>query len=396
VAWLGQFFFATGTYATEELENEQEQIQEEREAVQAELSEAEAELVALIADLESLNDHLHNLSEKIEANEDMIEETEAEISETENQVEELEAEMDRLQEDIDERFELLKDRASSYQRNGSGNGAYIEVILGAESFGDFMSRVMTISKIAQADNDFIEQLEANQLELEEVQLQHVESLLALANKATELEEMQDELDEQKEEVERVRDDMKENEAEQEALIAKLVDQDLDLASQEADVRNRIKDEVKRQEEQRAEAARQAEQEAKEREAAEAEKERESAEAKSSESNTSSPSRSNSNNNSSSDGSWQTFSATAYTASCNGCSGITSTGINLKDNPNAKVIAVDPSVIPLGSRVEVKGYGTFIAADTGGNITGQKIDIFMSNRSNALAFGRQSVQIRILN
>ncbi|UCZ53300.1 ubiquitin-like domain-containing protein [Bacillus shivajii] len=100
--------------------------------------------------------------------------------------------------------------------------------------------------------------------------------------------------------------------------------------------------------------------------------------------------------SSSDGSWQTFNATAYTAYCNGCSGITATGINLRENPNANVIAVDPNVIPLGTRVEVKGYGTFLAADTGGAIRGNKIDIFMPNRSDATAFGRRSVQIRIVD
>src|SRR5690606_25533069 len=54
-------------------------------------------------------------------------------------------------------------------------------------------------------------------------------------------------------------------------------------------------------------------------------------------------------------------ATAYTASCNGCSGVTATGFNLRANPDAKVIAVDPSVIPLGSKVYVEGYGYAIAA-----------------------------------
>ena len=70
-------------------------------------------------------------------------------------------------------------------------------------------------------------------------------------------------------------------------------------------------------------------------------------------------------------------ATAYTASCSGCSGTTATGINLHANPNAKVIAVDPNVIPLGSKVFVEGYGYAIAADTGGAIKGNKIDVFIT-------------------
>lgn len=90
------------------------------------------------------------------------------------------------------------------------------------------------------------------------------------------------------------------------------------------------------------------------------------------------------------------SATAYTASCTGCSGITATGINLKANPGLKVIAVDPSVIPLGSKVWVEGYGNAIAGDTGGAIKGNKIDLFMPNRSDAIAFGRKQVKVKILN
>src|SRR5699024_7363548 len=70
----------------------------------------------------------------------------------------------------------------------------------------------------------------------------------------------------------------------------------------------------------------------------------------------------------------TMSATGYTAKCTGCSGITATGIDLNKNPNAKVVAVDPSVIPLGSRVWVSGYGEAIAGDTGGAIKGNRIDL----------------------
>lgn len=89
-------------------------------------------------------------------------------------------------------------------------------------------------------------------------------------------------------------------------------------------------------------------------------------------------------------------ATAYTANCDGCSGTTATGINLKQNPNQKVIAVDPSVIPLGSRVYVEGYGEAIAGDTGGAIKGNKIDVFMPGKQDALNWGRKTVNVKILN
>mgnify|MGYP003530874869 CR=1 FL=1 len=92
----------------------------------------------------------------------------------------------------------------------------------------------------------------------------------------------------------------------------------------------------------------------------------------------------------------TMTATAYTASCAGCSGITATGINLKANPNQKVISVDPTVIPLGSKVWVEGYGEAIAGDTGGAIKGNVIDIFIPTKQEALNWGRKTVKVKVLN
>ncbi|HET7521865.1 MAG TPA: ubiquitin-like domain-containing protein [Bacillales bacterium] len=88
-------------------------------------------------------------------------------------------------------------------------------------------------------------------------------------------------------------------------------------------------------------------------------------------------------------------STAYTANCGGCSGITATGIDLRANPDAKVIAVDPDVIPLGTRVWVEGYGYAVAADTGGAVNGRTIDVFFSTRSEAYAWGQRTVLVKIL-
>ncbi|MBT2684031.1 LysM peptidoglycan-binding and 3D domain-containing protein [Bacillus sp. ISL-37] len=92
----------------------------------------------------------------------------------------------------------------------------------------------------------------------------------------------------------------------------------------------------------------------------------------------------------------TVEATAYTANCTGCSGITKTGVDLKANPNAKVIAVDPTVIPLGSKVYVEGYGYATAEDIGGAIKGNRIDVFIPTQSAALQWGRKQVKVTILD
>jgi cystine transport system substrate-binding protein len=87
------------------------------------------------------------------------------------------------------------------------------------------------------------------------------------------------------------------------------------------------------------------------------------------------------------------SATAYSRNEAGLSNFTATGIDLSVNP--MVIAVDPSVIPLGSLVSVPGYGIAIAGDTGGAIIGNKIDLHMEDLNAALSYGRQTLTITIL-
>lgn len=97
-----------------------------------------------------------------------------------------------------------------------------------------------------------------------------------------------------------------------------------------------------------------------------------------------------------EGETMTVTATAYTADCDGCTGVTSTGIDLNANPNKKVIAVDPNVIPLGSEVYVEGYGNAIAGDVGGAIKGDKIDLHVPSKEEAYNWGVQTVEIIVLD
>jgi len=60
-----------------------------------------------------------------------------------------------------------------------------------------------------------------------------------------------------------------------------------------------------------------------------------------------------------------------------------------------VVAVDPRVIPLGTKLYVEGYGLAVAADTGGAIKGNRIDLGYATRGQALCFGRRTVLVHIL-
>lgn len=84
----------------------------------------------------------------------------------------------------------------------------------------------------------------------------------------------------------------------------------------------------------------------------------------------------------------TVSATAYSGD-----GITSTG---KIPQVGRTIAVDPKVIPYGTRVYIPALGqTYIAEDCGGGIKGNKIDIFMSSEEKCISWGVRNIEIKIL-
>lgn len=66
------------------------------------------------------------------------------------------------------------------------------------------------------------------------------------------------------------------------------------------------------------------------------------------------------------------------------------------NPEVGMVAVDPQVIPMGSRMYIEGYGFARAADTGGSIKGNRLDIFLEDRSQCLNWGRRTVKVYLLD
>ncbi|MDO9556657.1 MAG: 3D domain-containing protein [Coriobacteriia bacterium] len=106
-----------------------------------------------------------------------------------------------------------------------------------------------------------------------------------------------------------------------------------------------------------------------------------------------------------DGDRLTVTSTAYTpwdAGCGGISVINSRITRYKIPEGWGIVAVDPSVIPLGTKMYVPGYGYAIAADTGGAINGNKIDVcyWAGGESAALSaainWGRRTVSITIIH
>jgi 3D (Asp-Asp-Asp) domain-containing protein len=85
-------------------------------------------------------------------------------------------------------------------------------------------------------------------------------------------------------------------------------------------------------------------------------------------------------------------ATAYTADCSGCSGVTASGRPAGHG----IVAVDPRYIPLGTRLYIPGYGHALAGDTGSAIRGNRIDLGFESHRDALRFGRRSIVVYVFD
>ncbi len=84
-------------------------------------------------------------------------------------------------------------------------------------------------------------------------------------------------------------------------------------------------------------------------------------------------------------------ASAYLPTDGSGAGITATGIRAKHG----IVAVDPDVIPLGTRLFIPGYGVALAADVGGAIVGDRIDLCMEDYGDAIRFGRRMIKVYVL-
>ncbi|MEG2289493.1 MAG: 3D domain-containing protein [Clostridium sp.] len=92
----------------------------------------------------------------------------------------------------------------------------------------------------------------------------------------------------------------------------------------------------------------------------------------------------------------TCTSTAYTSDRGDSGTITATGTTVRRNPNGySTVAVDPRVIPLGTKLYIEGYGLAIAEDTGGAIIGNKVDVYVNSYEEAINWGRKTVKVYIL-
>lgn len=346
-----------------------------------------------------LDNQINSKLEEVNKKNTELEKVEEEITTLEVTVEETAQAVEKQEEVVSERLDQAKDRLKTIQTNEVNQNTVLSLIE-AESVTDFLNRAYVLITLQSAGNDQVASAQEEAEELEKLEEQH-------AAKIAELKEQSSLAKQQKEELATELADLQETMDENKALLDKL---DEERANEE----NRIAEEerlAKEEAEKAALAEKAKEEEAKQAEIAATQttakeetapvatnvtvkEETEVTETKTEQQAETKTEAQATPEKTTSSSKTVVVSATGYSTQQAGLSTHTAMGIDLTVNPN--VIAVDPSVIPLGSKVEIPGFGVFIAGDTGGAIKGNKIDIHFSTVQQALSWGRRTITVKILD
>lgn len=326
-----------------------ESSKEALHSVEQELEQKANEKNSINQEIEKIKNDMESLQSYITQNREALAETQKRIAATQQQIEKKKEEIVVLQDKIHNRKDVMKSRLVALQEDEKLNVA-INVILESKSVADLIQRASAVTTLFNADNDIINEQEndLSQIEKDKQEIAKQEEQLAVEKETLSNQHNELALNLQKR---------------QESLTVmqqKYSQVDEQMAGIQAELR--AAQEKVRQEQDSVKAM--------------------------STANTPAATKAPAPT-----GVEMYVTSTAYSWQSSGS--ITYMGYNIKENPNMKLIAVDPSVIPLGSKVWVEGYGVAIAGDTGGAIKGHKIDVLMPNNAQAFAWGRRTVKVVVL-
>lgn len=387
------------------LHRAEKQLNENQEVLQ----QKEKEKQSVHTAVQKMENELQEMESLVAKNEKEYADIQKDIEKTNQIIEEKKIEIVELQDKVFSRGEIMHARLVALQENDHAD-IVIRTLVNAESFSNFFERIGAVATLLNADNDILEQqqtdlkkIEEDKKEIDKQETRLVEQRQSLAVSGAKLEEAL--LNRQYK--------MASLQTEYQKVSAEvtLVQQEKSaLQSQMKTIEDSIK---KEQEAAKARAASIAAAKKKEQEAMIAEeKAREeaakiaAAKKKETAAVAVKPSvkpvsakpvqeKPAEESNESNEENIFYVSATAYSHE-DTASDYTATSINIKENANMKLIAVDPKIIPLGKKVWVEGYGVAIAGDTGGAIINHKIDVLMPNSAEAKKWGRKTVKIEILD
>ncbi|CAG9621452.1 murein hydrolase activator EnvC family protein [Sutcliffiella rhizosphaerae] len=235
-------FFSSGLTEkafANEMQQRLNEVKDQQSNNESSRSEKQNEVNKLQSDQKDLAAEVDRLDKAVAETKNKISAKKEEIDSTRQEIEKLKEEIEVLKERIAKRNELLEDRARSFQQGG-GAVNYLDVLLGAQSFGDFLDRVGAVATIVQADRDILQAHQEDKEALEQKELEMREKLAALEQQLTDLENMEVELKKQIAEKDKLMKELRQKEQATMHEIHQLENEAEVLAAQEKAIRAEIK------------------------------------------------------------------------------------------------------------------------------------------------------------
>lgn len=308
-----------------------------------------------------------------------VETLKSEVSETEATIKDTEKNIEKTEASITKRTEAMAGRMQNIQSNGSSFNL-VDALLSSENISDFFNRAYAMTVLQGAEKSKVDSLAEDKEKLDELKTSLEENQTTLTEKQTSMEQEASTLEK---DVSSLKTELSNNQAALEKLSNERVVKEAQAKKAAAEVANRKEIEASAAKKQQTQTNTSSS-EVKENNTSETTEESVNITPPTTPEQPTKPSTGGGNS--------MQMEATGYSYTQPGLSYFTATGIDLRKN--SRVIAVDPNTIPLGSVVEVSGYGIAVAGDTGGDIKGNRIDLHFNTIEECRQFGRQTVSVTV--
>lgn len=226
----GLFIPFTHEANAQDFEQKKQELDSKQSEVNKNLQKKKEELSKLEAKQEALALKLKEIDEKALKTSDQIEEKQAENEKTKKEIKALKKEIADTEKRIEERNEFLKKRVRALQENG-GSTKYIDVLLGAKSFSDFISRAGAVSTLINADSEIIKEQERDKAELQKSENELNTKLEDVQKTLAKLETLQTDLNKQLDEKDKLFKQVKKQKGSASSEISELNSQANSIASE---------------------------------------------------------------------------------------------------------------------------------------------------------------------
>lgn len=200
-----------------ELKNQKSQVEKKKSELKSEINKKESSINSIKNKQENLKEQIQKITQQVTETSKKIDKVNTQIEKKNAEIQKIQVEIDKLQEKIDQRDALLKERARAIQANGEIS--YIDVLLGAESFVDFIDRFSAVNTLIEADRQIMKEQKEDKRKLEEDEL--------------ELQNAKKDLENQKSKLKNLVTSLNQQEKEKNSLIAKLEKESKNLAAEKA-------------------------------------------------------------------------------------------------------------------------------------------------------------------